>query len=298
MSTTITTAFVRQYETEVHHLFQRMGGLLRTAVRAKSNVVGESTTFQKIGTGAASTKARHGVITPMNVEHTNVTCTIADFYAGDWVDRLDEAKVNIDERMALAQAGAWALGRKVDDQILTAMDGTSQSTVTLSLTSKGAAETSFLEWVRKLDLNDVPNDGYRYAVVTPFAWSLLMKINSFAVSDYVNYEGLPFKEGASIMKWKDWLGVKWCVHNGISGVGTATAKCMMWHKRAVGYASGAHPMNAAEQTNAIMADITWHGDRASHFVNHWMSGGACLIEDNGVIEANINDTGTIPESAT
>lgn len=298
MATSITTAFVRQYESEVHHLFQRMGGLLRATVRTKSNVVGSSTTFQKIGTGAASTKARHGVITPMNVNHTNVQCTISDFYAGDWVDRLDEAKVNIDERMALAQAGAWALGRKVDDQILTAMDGTTQSTVTLALTSKGAAETSFLEWVRALDNNDVPNDGYRYAVVTPFAWSLLMKINSFAVSDYITHEGLPFKEGASIMRWKDWLGVKWCVHNGISGVGTATAKCMMWHMRSVGYASGAHPRNAAEQTNAIMADITWHGDRAAHFVNHWMSGGACLIEDNGVIEANIDDTGTIPESAT
>ena len=294
MSTSITTAFVRQYESEVHHVFQRMGGLLRMAVRAKSNVVGSSTTFQKIGTGSATTKARHGVITPMNNAHTAVQCSISDFYAGDWVDRLDEAKINIDERMALAQAGAWALGRKVDDQILTVMDDTTQSTVTLLLTSTSSAENSMLNWVKALDSNDVPNDGYRYGVLSPFAWALMMKIESFASADYVSADGLPFREGASIMKWKDWLGVKWCVHNGVPGAGTATSKCFVWHKRAVGYASGAHPKNAAEQTNAIMADITWHGDRAAHFVNHWMSGGACLIEDNGVIEANINDTGTLP----
>ena len=298
MSTTITTAFVRQYETEVHHLFQRQGGLLRAAVRAKSNVVGSSTTFQKIGTGSATTKARHGVITPMNVEHTNVTCTLYDFYAGDWVDRLDEAKINIDERMALAQSGAWALGRKVDDQIFTAMDATTQTTVTITLTSKGTVENSTLEWIRALDNNDVPNDGYRYAAISPFMWSCLLKLDSFASADYVAADGKPWTEGASIMKWKDWNNIKWCVHTGATGSGTATSKMFMWHKYSVGYASGAHPMNAAEQTNSVMADITWHGDRASHFINHWMSGGACLIEDNGVIEANVDDTGNVPISAS
>lgn len=298
MSTTITAAFVRQYESEVHHLFQRQGGLLRMAVRTKSNVVGSSTTFQKIGTGAASTKARHGVITPMNVEHTNVQCTLADFYAGDWVDRLDEAKIQHDERMALAQSGAWALGRKVDDQILVAMDATTQSTITITLTSKGTVENSVLEWARALDNNDVPNDGQRYAAISPFMWSVLMKLEAFSSADFVGFDGLPFKEGASIMRWKDWNNIKWVVHNGTPGSGTATSKMFMWHKIAVGYATGAHPMNAGEQSNAVMADITWHGDRAAHFINHWMSGGACLIEDNGVIEANVDDTGTVPISAS
>jgi hypothetical protein len=135
MSTSITTAFVAQYESEVHHLFQRFGGTLRSAVRTKTDVVGSTTTFQKIGQGSASTKARHGVITPMNVAHTTATATLADFYAGDWVDRLDEAKVNHDERQALAKAGASALGRKIDDQILTAMDSTTQTTVTFPMTA-------------------------------------------------------------------------------------------------------------------------------------------------------------------
>ena len=87
MSTTITNAFTRQYEKDVHHVFQRMGGYLRPTVRLKSGVVGKSTTFQKIGTGVATTKARHGIITPMNQTHTAIECTLADFYAGDWVDR-------------------------------------------------------------------------------------------------------------------------------------------------------------------------------------------------------------------
>jgi hypothetical protein len=298
MSTSITTAFVAQYEKEVAHQFQRYGGILRGAVRTKSDVVGSTCTFQKIGSGSASTKARHGVITPMNISHTAPVATLADFYAGDWVDRLDEAKIAHDERMALAQAGAWALGRKVDDQILTALDTTTQSTVSVSLTGTSQFLSSMLEWSRALDRNDVPNDGQRYAVVSPFAWSCLSKITAFASADYIGANGLPLTEGAPILTWKPWNGVKWAVHNGLTGVGTATSVMFMWHKNAIGYATGAHPKNAGEQSNAVMADITWHGDRAAHFINHWMSGGAVLIDDTGVVQANIDDTGTVPISSS
>lgn len=298
MSTSITTAFVAQYESEVHHLFQRQGGILRAAVRTKTGVVGSTTTFQKIGQGSASTKARHGVITPMNVDHTAPQCTLSDFYAGDWVDRLDEAKINHDERMALAQAGAWALGRKVDEQILTEMDSTTQTTVSFTLTSKGTVENSLLDWAQTLNENSVPNDGQRYAVLTPFAWTCAMKLDSFANSQWVGADGLPYTTGAPMLRWKDWNGIKWCVHTGISGIGTATAKMFMWHKNALGYATGAHPKNAGEQSNTVMADITWHGDRAAHFINHWMSGGAKLIDDTGVVECDVDDTGTVPISAS
>src|SRR3546814_19841948 len=80
----------------------------------------------------ATTKARHGTITPMNQTHTAPSCTLADFYAGDWVDRLDEAKTMINERDKLASGGAMELGRKVDDQITTVLVPTSQTPVTIT----------------------------------------------------------------------------------------------------------------------------------------------------------------------
>jgi hypothetical protein len=209
---------------------------------------------------------------------------------------LDEAKIAHDERMALAQAGAWALGRKVDDQILAELDNTSQSAVTVSLTGQSQFENSMLQWVRAMDTNDAPNDGLRYAAVTPFTWSCLMKINAFSEATFVGYDGLPFREGAPIFRWKDWMGVKWTVHTGSVGVGTSGAKNFMWHRNAIGYASGAVQNNTAEGDQG--ADITWHGDRAAYFINHWMSGGAKLIDDTGVIEAGIDDTGTVPISSS
>lgn len=295
MSNTIDNAFIRQYEREVHHVFQRQGGILRQTVRLKDNVVGSSTTFQKIGTGTATTKARHGVITPMNQDHTSVTCTLYDFYAGDWVDKLDEAKTNIDERMAIAMGGAYALGRKVDDQIITELNTTTQTAVTWTVSSAAAIENALLEMVEALDSNDVPNDGQRYGLLTPKQWAFAMKVDAFRSADYIGANGLPMNEGAPIMRFKDWMNVKWAVHTGLPNKGAASAVPFVFHKSSIGYATGAFAGNSA-QNQSVSADITWHGDRASHFVNHMMSGGAKLIEDAGVIKGSVDDTAALPTS--
>lgn len=299
MSLQIDNSFVRQYERDVHDVFQRDGAHLKVGVRMKRDVVGESTTFQKAGTGVATTKARHGTITPMNQDHTAIICTLSDFYAGDWVDRLDEAKINIDERGVIARGGARALGRKVDDQIFTALGATSQTTITLSLAGFAEAAQSFAEAVAALIANDAYEPGMMYGVVSPFGWRLLMTLKEFQNADFVGSPGTEFVKNAPIAgrRMKEWMGVLWMVHSGNPGVGGATSLGYVWHKDAIGYATGKHAANlagTAGKETAIGADITWHGDRAAHFINHAMSGGACLIDDLGVIETTINDGGTLP----
>lgn len=297
MSTSIDTAFINSYEAKVHEVFQRRGANLKDAVRMKPDVVGSTAVFQKIGKGTATTKARHGTITPMNQTHTAPSCTLADFYAGDWVDALDEAKVNIDERDAIASGGAMALGRKVDDQITTVLDTTTQSVVTLTVSDKANILATAVEFAEAAWSNDVPNDGEVYAVVTPRYWSQLMLLEQFNSQDYIDASGQSFRNGPTMGRgqWIEWMGIKWKMQTGLPGEGTATAKCFIWHKQAVAYATAKHAKNAASN-NAVAADITWHGDRAAHFVNHMMSGQACLIDDTGVIEGNVDDTAAIATS--
>lgn len=295
MSTSIDTAFVKQYEADIHHVFQRKGGIFRNCVRVKDNVVGSTCTFQKIAKGIATTKARHGVITPMNQTHTALEATLADFYAGDWVDKLDEAKTNVDERMALAEGGAWALGRKVDDQIITSLGTTTQTAVTWTVTSQAAVRNALILMSEALDVLDVPNDGQRYGALTPRAWAYAMTVQQFASADYVGPNGLPFTEGAPIGRFKSFQNILWTVHTGLAGMATNTATVLTWHKSAVGYATGAFAGNVASN-GPVAADITWHGDRAAHFVNHMMSGGAVLIDDTGVIKGTVDDNETPPTS--
>ena len=298
MSTTIDNAFVAQFERELHEVFQRQGSRLRDTVRFKPDVVGSTTTFQKIGKGAASTKARHGVITPMNQDHTAVVCTLDDFYAGDYADQLDEAKTNIDERTAIARGGAMALGRKVDEQITAALKTTTETAVTWTETSQAAIRNSLINMVEALFANDVMNDGQVYGLLTPRAWAMALTVEEFSSASFVGIasplaSGPP--GGQSMTPFKEWLGVKWQMHTGLPGTGTATADTFVYHRDAVGYAAARSAGNIAGR-NAVSADITWHGDRAAHFVNNMMSGGACLIDTTGVITGTVDDTATLPTS--
>lgn len=297
MATSITAAFIRQYEAQVHLVFQRTGSYLKDTVRFRPDVVGSSTTFQKIAAGVATTKARHGTITPMNQTHTAHEATLSDFYAGDWVDRLDEAKINIDERDAIAKSGAMALGRKVDSQIITLLAAANTDNVTgTDPTSTGNTRAIMLEMIQNLFAQDVQNDGQVYGMLSPQMWARALLIQEFSSSDWVGTNGLPFTEGIPTGGlFKSWVNTKWVMHTGVTGSNTATESAFVWHKDAIGYGAGKHAGNVAGR-NAVAADITWHGDRASHFVNHMMSGGGVTIDGNGIIEGVFDATGTFPAS--
>ncbi|MEQ8966184.1 MAG: phage capsid protein [Azospirillaceae bacterium] len=265
MAPTIDKAFVKQFEREVHEAYQRMGSKLRATVRSKSDIKGASTTFQKVGKGTASTKARHGQVPVMNIDHEPVECTLADFYAGDWVDKLDELKVNIDERQVVANAGAYALGRKTDELIIAALD---DATTDAQDGTTALTRDKVLAAFETLGGADVPDDGQRHAVVGWKQWSDLLAIEEFAHSDYVGPDELPWRGTQA----KRWLGTLWMPHSGLPFAG-GVRSCFWYHKTAIGHASGAD----------VTTDVSWHGDRAAHFVNNMISQGACLIDTVGVV---------------
>lgn len=273
MSISIDNAFVKQFEREVFEAYQRMGSKLRDTVRSKSNVKGSSAVFQKVGTGTASTKSTHGMVPVMNLNHSSVEATLADYYAGDWVDKLDELKINHDERQVIANAGAYALGRKTDELIINAL-ATSTNTVTDS--AAGMSIEKVLEAFEKLGAADVPDDGQRTAVVGWKQWSQLLAIDEFASSDFVGPDELPWRGTQA----KKWLGTLWIPHSGLPINGGGVRKCFWYHQTSVGHASG----------QDVESDITWHGDRAAFFVNNMMSQGAALIENTGVVVMTCDET--------
>jgi len=271
MSTSIDQAFVKQFQAEVHEAYQRLGSKLRGTVRVKTNVVGASTVFQKVGKGTATTKPRHGQVPVMNLDHTAVECSLLDYYAGDWIDRLDELKINHDERQVVANAGAHALGRKTDELIIAALDTATQvaSGTGSGLTdSDGMTKAKALLAFEMLADKDVPDDGNRFAVVGYKQWSELLGLEEFSSADFIGPEDLPWKSAQA----KRWLGTTWILHTGLTKSG-ALRYCYWYHRTALGHASG----------QDVMSDITWHGDRAAFFVNNMMSQGTVLIDADGVV---------------
>ena len=276
MATSIDNAFVKQFEREVHEAYQRQGSKLRSTVRTINNVNGSTAVFQKVGKGTASTKSTHGMVPVMNLSHTAIEATLQDFYAGDWVDRLDELKVNIDERQVIANAGAYALGRKTDELIITAMAGVSGGQE-IADGNVGMTLDKAMQAFELLGNADVPDDGERYGVVGWKQWSQLLQIEEFASADLVGLDELPF---SNVTQAKRWLGMLIIPHSGLPIDVSDIRSCFFYHRTAIGHASGSD----------VQTDITWHGDRAAHFVNNMMSQGAALIDAAGVVEIRCDES--------
>lgn len=270
-STQVDAVFTKQFQAEIHEAYQRQGSKLRPTVRSKTGVTGTSTFFPKVGKGTAAAKTRNGSVPVMNLEHAQVECVLQDYYAGDWIDRLDELKTNVDERGVIANAGAFALGRKTDELIIAALDtGTREAIGTAAGTTDtdGLTKAKVLLAFQMLGASDVPDDGNRFAVVGWKQWSQLLDIQEFASAQYVGEDALPWRGTQA----KRWLGALWMPHSGLTKSG-ALRYCYFYHRTAIGHAAVAE----------IATDITWHGDRAAHFVSNMMSQGAVLVDDFGVV---------------
>lgn len=282
MSTSIDQAFVKQYQREVHEAYQRHGSKLRGTVRTVTSVKGSTVTFQKIGSGVAGTKARHGLVPVMNLAHTNATATLVDYYAGEYVDKLDELKINHDERGAIARAQAWAIGRKTDELIIAALEGSSNTT-TIDLTSEGSIRNTLLNARAALLDRDVPLDGQVFGVISPSIEKAFLTVEEFASADYVGDE-FPYRSSAG--RIRTWLDIHWIMHTGLSKDGNNVRTGVLYHKSAVGHAIAADM--------SMMVD--WVPERAAYFLDAMMSQGAVTIDTNGLQELALDEDTALPTS--
>ena len=269
MANTIDQAFIKQFETEVHLAYQRMGSKIRNTVRT-SNVTGSTARFQKIGTGSASTKSRNGNVALMELLHTNVEVTMADYYAAEYIDKLDELKININERQAVAQSAAAALGRKTDDIITTAMDAGANATQIADVTG-ALVKADLLTLFETFGTADIPEDGQRYLAMSPAGFADLFNITEFASSDYVGPQNLPFAGGITM---KEFLGFKIYSTSAVAG-----GKNFAYHTSAVGLGINSD----------VSTEINYVPEKVSHLATSMMSMGAVVININGVYEVLDNN---------
>ena len=137
MSTQITTAFVEQYKANVYHLVQQKGSKLRGSVRLES-VTGKNAFFEQIGSVSAQLRtSRHADTPRMDTPHSRRRVSLADYEWADLIDDQDKIRMLIDPASPYAEAAMYALGRSIDDVILTAIDGTAYTGV------DGSTETAF-----------------------------------------------------------------------------------------------------------------------------------------------------------
>ncbi len=266
--------FEQQYNSEVQLAYQRQGSKLRNTIRTKTGVRAYKTHFKKAGKGQVGDKGRGGNVPVFNSDLTDVECTLADKWGGAYVGELDELKHSADERAVVSNMAAYAHGRYTDELLFGALKSGSQYVGDFSA---GLSQSLVQQAIELLNKKDVPDDGDRYAAVTPHAWEELLKIDAFAKADYIGSDSLPWLQGSEAKRWR---GILWMPHSGTPLTGVQATN-LIWHKTCAGHAIG----------QDLKTTWSWENTKGEWFCNTRMSQGAVLIDGTGVVQIRTkNDT--------
>jgi hypothetical protein len=128
MSFSVPTHFVQQYTTNVSLLLQQKGSKLRNSVTVGSYTGKAAKAVEQVGPVTAQKRTtRHGdtplISTPADARWVFPT----DYEWADLIDDQDKLRMLIDPQSSYAQNGAYALGRAIDDEIITGIFGTNKT---------------------------------------------------------------------------------------------------------------------------------------------------------------------------
>jgi hypothetical protein len=268
MSNQITTAFVQQYSSNVQMLSQQMGSYLRGAVDVES-VVGKNAFFDQVGKTTAQLRtSRHADTPQLDTPHSRRRVSLADYEWADLIDNADKVRLLIDPTSSYAKAAAAAMGRAMDDVVITALGGTAFSGETGSTSvslpagqkpysasqSDGLTIAKLLEAKKILDLNDVDPSIQRYFLCGPNQISDLLGTTQITSSDFNTVKALAQGQLDSF------LGFKFIVSNRLDAI-----------KLAIG--------------QDVLARIDERADKSySTQVYYAMSIGATRMEEEKVVE--------------
>lgn len=227
-----STAFQTLYRQEFIGSFEQRQSLLRSAVTTMANVNGNSAIFLVAGSGGASavTRGVNGLIPARSDDLTQNTATLAE-----WHDLVQRTGFNVessqgDARRIMQMTTMAVVNRKIDEDIIAQLDTATNDT--------GTTATASLAMVAKslaiLGNAEVPieDENNMFGLISPAFHAYLMQVESFTSADYVEVK--PFE--GPVRRFRRWYGVNWIVHPNVSGVGTSTEKCYIFHRDAIGHA--------------------------------------------------------------
>lgn len=275
------TAYQVLYRDEWIHGFERNQALLRNTVTTQTMTMerGARQAVFLVATSAreAVTRGPNGLIPSDTDDLVQSTVTLAEYH-----DLPQKTGFNIfagqsDQRAIMQVTSRSVINRHIDDIIIDALEtGTVDANSTAETMTKGLINhATTLLWNAQ-----VQNDGNVFGLLTPAAWAYLSDIPQFTSGDYVN--GRPLVQGApsSIggVRMVDWLGVKWIMHTGLPAMGTAAAKCFIYHKSAVGHAY-----------NDIQALAGYQEEQDYSWARTTIYDGALKIQNSGIVVMTHND---------
>jgi len=277
MAQNVTTAFVTLFESEVKQAYQAES-VLRGTMRSRTNVQGNTVKFPKIGKGTATVRVPQTDVTPLNVTYSQVTATMSDYIAAEYSDIFHQSHINFDERRELVEVVSKAIGRRIDQVCIDALNAAaSPSTVATSV--GGAASNMNFEKLRAsakaLNENNVPASD-RYMLIHASQLDALLGETEVTSSDFASVKALVQGEIDTFMGFR-FITIGDRDEGGLPK--PSTRSCFAWHKDSMGYA----------ESMAQKTEVNYIPEKTSFLVSSMFSAGSIAIDDEGIVKISCTE---------
>lgn len=279
MSQSLSDVAREEFDSLVHQQFQGVAELDGTVTK-RTGVVGDTYDFRRIARGIANQKASADDVTPMDVAHTVQIATLQNWLAPEYTDIFDQAEVNFDEKMELAQTIAMALGRRDDQLTIDALDAATPTTTTVGTAVGGDTAMNkgkILRAASELNEKGVPRtDRNRYIATSAQGLEGILDETPATSSDFVQVQALITGD------LEFWMGFIWRIIDDRSAAGEegglsisgSTRDSWAWHKAAMGKAEG---IARTTEVNYVPVKTSW-------LSNGFLKSGAVNRDPRGIVK--------------
>lgn len=273
MSREISKVFQLAYDAEVKRAYGQKR-LLAGTTREKDVEDAKTTHFRKKGKGVAGLHQPGAERRAMNIDYNQVACDLQDWEAFDYIDKFDAKKMNFSEVTEAAEVAADALGLRMDQIVIDALNtGYSTSTMQVGTTNTKLSVDTLRAGVTLLNKNGVPSDG-RTFIHSAQQMDDLLATTQLTSSDYNTVRTLVNGEVNSFLGLKFIMIAENRKEGGLPLKNSGVDVCgFIYHKDAVGFAKGQN----------IETEMTWIADKGAWLVGGDFSAGAVVIDDEGVV---------------
>lgn len=271
MSKFLSAAASKEFDDMVHQEFQGVGKI-RDAVTVRNNVVGDTYNFRRMGQGLANQKSTADEVTPMDVTHDLIPAVLQNWNAPEYTDIFDQAEVNFDEKRELAKSIAMALGRRLDQIIIDALEAATAVPTPVAAGAAGLTVAKLVTASTRLTDLGVPSEG-RCILITAAGLEDLLNDDNATSSDFNTVRALVRGELDTFVGFKIKV-IETRVEGGLVTDGSDITSAWAFHRDAVGLAIGID----------LKTSVDWIAHRTAWLSNGMMKAGAAVRDPRGIIE--------------
>jgi hypothetical protein len=268
----ISPAFVTIFDNEVKQNYQASRSLAGL-VREKS-VTGDTVKFNKLTKGVATVRTPATDVVPMSLTYSLASASMTDYIAAEYSDVFNQSHVGFNDRSELVQAVGNAIGRRMDQVVIDALDAATSVAVANTIAEDGSAgsasdlNTGKIRAAKKsLDANNTP-PGDRVLLIHANNLSSLLAQTSATSQDFNSVRALVSGEIGT------WLGMRVIVigdrdEGGLTKDGSSDRSTYAFHKASMGMG-----ISMNQKTS-----VDWVPEKTSWLVASMFGAGAVAIDD-------------------